>query len=357
MRIETVHPSEFGTPEWARWESLRASEPALASPYYAARWAQIVGAARADARVCVIEDGGRIEGFFAAQKLSAFTAMPLGAPLSDYQGIVGLGGDVTAGELCRALGVGRIDFTHVPATQTVFAGGMRGQTGAWIAELRGGAESYRADLKARRGETVRQWDKKLRKLEKDGPLAFTAEAAPAADFAQLIAWKTAQCRRTGQPPIWETPWVRRVADAAFASDKHAFGGALFTLKRGDTLIAANFCLRGASVLHCWIIAHDPAFDAYSPGVLLARKVVEWAADNHFCEVDFGPGDYQYKRQLATTQRALGWGFAARRSVAGAVRGAAYRVRDVLERAPHARLAALPGKAMRRLDVLRGLGAR
>lgn len=354
MRVETIHPSEMGAPEWARWEALRSADAALASPYYSARWAQIASTARPDSRICVI-DGGR--GFFGAQKLSAFTAMPLGSPLCDYQGVVGVN-NVSAAALCRALEVGRIDFTHAPATQRALMAGRQGESGSWIVELRGAAEDYRAGLRERRPDCVRQWDKKLRRLTKEhGAASFSAESKDAASFKTLLAWKDAQLRRTGQPPIWETPWVRQVVEQCFAADRHAFGGALFTLHCGDTLVAANFCLRGASVLHCWIIGHDPAFDAYSPGVLLARQIVEWAADNHFCEVDFGPGAYQFKRQLATSQRPLAWGYVARPSFAGAVRGAEYAVRRALERTPLEAVAALPGKAMRRLDVIRGLGTR
>ncbi|MGE0828874.1 MAG: GNAT family N-acetyltransferase [Hyphomonadaceae bacterium] len=351
MRFETVHPNAFGAADWARWDALRVGHPGLQSPYFAARWAEIVGRARRDARIVVVNGG---ESFFAAQRLSNFTAMPLGAPLADYQGVVGQA-EISGVDLCRALKVGRIDFTHAPAGQAAFAAGRRGQAGSWIAELAGGAAAYRDALKARRAETVRQWDKKLRKLTKDhGEISFQPLSKDAAHFAAAMAWKNAQMLRTGQPPIWETPWVQSVLDECFAADDPLFGGGLFTLSCGERLIAAYFCLRGSGVLHAWVIAHDAAFDAYSPGVLLGRMMVEWAADNGIAEVDFGVGDYQFKRQLANAQRPLGWGFAARPSIAGLVRAAAYGARGLAERLPHQRIAALPGKAMRRLDVLRSL---
>ncbi len=100
---------------------------------------------------------------------------------------------------------------------------------------------------------------------------------------------------------------------SFAHKSPDFGGALFTLTCGDKLIAANYCLRANGVLHAWLIGHDNAFDAYSPGVLLARQIIEWAAAHGYDEVDFGPGDYQFKRQLSTGQRRLAWGSAARPS--------------------------------------------
>ena len=68
-----------------RWRAHQRADPALQSPYLTPEWAQIVGAVRKDARVCVIDDGA---GFFAAQRLSRFAAMGLGAPIADYQGLL-----------------------------------------------------------------------------------------------------------------------------------------------------------------------------------------------------------------------------------------------------------------------------
>lgn len=106
MRLETIHPNELGPVECARWRAHQKAQPELQSPYLTPEWARIIGAARDDARVCVIDDGA---GFFAAQRLSRFAAMGAGAPISDYQAVVGEPGlTVSAAALCRALKVGRI---------------------------------------------------------------------------------------------------------------------------------------------------------------------------------------------------------------------------------------------------------
>ena len=349
MRLETIHPKELGPAEIARWRAhLR---PGLDSPYLTPDWAQVVGAARDDARVCVI-DGG--DGFFAAQRLSRFSAMGIGAPICDYQGVVGAPGlAVSGGDLCRALKVGRIDLTHVPAGQNLFE--PAGAEGSWIAETNGGRDLYEAALRARRAEFVRQTDKKLRKLKRErGHVEFRAASAEHADFETLLAWKNAQLARSGQPRIWAAPWVRATLDRCFARRDANFGGALFTLSVEGRLAAGAFCLRSARVLHFWIVAHDGDFDSYSPGVQLARWAIGWAGDNGVAEVDFGPGEYQYKRQLSTTQRMLERGVVAGASLSGALRRGALGLRAGVERLPHARLAALPGKAMRRLDLMRAL---
>ena len=124
----------------------------------------------------------------------------------------------------------------------------------------------------------------------------------------------------------------------------------------DKLTAGAFCLRSARVLHFWIVAHDSAYDSYSPGVQLARWIAGWAGDNGIAEIDFGPGDYQYKRQLSTGQRLLERGVVAGASWSAAVRRAENAMRAGIEKLPQPRLAELPGKAMRRLDLMRALHA-
>lgn len=353
MRFEVIHPEELGPAQAAQWHGLRGSDPNLGSPYLTPEWAKLVGALRPDARVCVVNDG---EGFLGVQRSSRFAAMGLGAPVADYQGLVAKPGlELDGAALCRALKVGRLDLASVPTGQTLFT--PQGADGSWIAEISDGPDAYRAALRERRSKFVRELDKKHRRLaEEAGEVEFTALSANTDHFTQLLAWKHAQLRRTGQPPIWSTPWVRALLDQCFAAKGPHFGGVLFTLTAGGKLVAANFCLRSERVLHGWIIAHDGAYERNSPGVLLARWAIEWAASQGYAEVDFGPGDYQFKRQLSTSQRMVEWGAVSGVSWSGAVRKAQFALRAGLEKLPDQRLAALPGKAMRRLDVMRALAA-
>lgn len=355
MRVDLIHPNELNQDQIARWRDYQAAQPSLASPFLTPDWARLMGETRKGARVAVIEAG---RGFFPIQKLSRFTAMGLGAPIADYQGVVGEPGlQIDAKALCRALKVGRIDLSHVPEGQSILAGREAGADGSWIADVSEGADVYCGWLKSRRSEFVRQQAKKERKLEREGAApVFTMLSRDKAAFDTMLDWKLEQLRRTGQPAIWAKPWVRETLERSFAAEDPAFSGALFTLHVGDKLVAANYFLRAGGVLHDWIMAHDDAFNTYSPGVMLARKAVLWAAENGFREVDFGPGAYQYKRQLSTGQRMLAWGAVSGVSLSGALRAAEYGLRARIERLPDARIAALPGKAMRKLDLMRGLAA-
>src|SRR5262245_49376614 len=111
MRVRAVPFCDLGSSELARWHALQAAAPSVQTPFFAPAFATFVSRERRDVRIAVIEDGGKIQGFCAVHKLSPFTAIPLGAPLSLYHGLIADPDlDVSIGELCESLGVGRLDF-------------------------------------------------------------------------------------------------------------------------------------------------------------------------------------------------------------------------------------------------------
>lgn len=359
MRLESVHPKELGARESAAWRRIRDASPALSSPYFSFGFAQSMGAARDDARVVVIEDGGAIQGFFPAQRPSVFTAMAMGTPISDYQGVIGARDlDVAAAHLCRALRVGRIDFSTMDLTsQSLTAGAVRNTCVAYYAAIgEGGSKAYLADLKAERSDTIKKMDRKRRAMGRDvGGVVFTPDDRTPAHFEQLMRWAREKCRQSHVPRVWETAWVLRVIDGIRGSDDPDFRCMLFTDTVGDKLAAAQLLLQSGRVLHTWIIGQDCAFDAFSPGMALTRRVIEWAADNGFEEVDLGLGDYRFKRQLTNRTREVGAGYLGCNSWATLVRTGEYAVCRLFERAPVAQLRQLPSRAIRRLDVYRALG--
>ena len=171
---------------------------------------------------------------------------------------------------------------------------------------------------------------------------------------QLIAWKREQYKDTGQTDIFDTGWTSRLMQELFLSRDPAFGGVLFTLHVGDKLAAAHFHLRGQNTVHAWIIAHDCGLERYSPGLLLFQNVMRWMDDTPYNALDFGAGDYRFKQQLSTAKRMVAHGFIGRPSPATLVRQAAYGLRAAAEALPLGKVSELPGKAMRRYDVIRAL---
>jgi CelD/BcsL family acetyltransferase involved in cellulose biosynthesis len=358
MKIDVLAPKELSSGEIAAWTRLQA-DGALSTPFLSPRWietlARAEGPDRRHLKVAVLREGSETVGFLPA-RCARFTAMPAGAPLSDYQGLVAEPWvRLDPRELVQAFGVARLDFDKLLADQAPFRGFIRGRADSHVIDLREGYAAYEADRKAAGTDILKDCAKKHRKLEREhGAVVFTADSAATADFDRLIAWKRAQYAETGQTDIFDAGWTLDMLRDLFARRDPEFGARLFTLHVGGELIAAHLALCTPKIAHAWFIAHDDAFARYSPGVILITEVIRWAAANGMAELDLGPGDYRFKQSLANRARPVAHGFVGRPSAASFMRGAAYRVRAMAEALPLGAYSALPGKAMRRLDVIRSL---
>jgi CelD/BcsL family acetyltransferase involved in cellulose biosynthesis len=258
-------------------------------------------------------------------------------------------------QMVQALGIGRFDFSHMLGQQAAFAPYARGGDVSWVIDMAGGYDAYAAERKAAGIGALKDLDKKRRKAEREaGAVSFTAHSRSTTDFDQLFAWKRAQYRATHQTDIFSTSWPMALMRELFASRQPEFGGVLFTLHMDGKLAAAHFHLRGRHTIHAWMIAHDSAFERYSPGMLLFQDILRWMDDTPYARLDLGQGEYRFKRELSNIQQPLNHGFVGVPSPSALVRGAAYGVRQAAESLPLGRVSALPGKAMRRLDLLRGL---
>jgi len=360
MPIDLVPALELAADDIEAWTRLQGDGP-LASPFLSPMWAQ--AAARAGgpdagrAKVAIVRESGVASAFLAA-RTGRVTAMPVGAPMCDYQGLVAApSAEVDCRQLVQALGVQRLDFTSLMLDAPGFSNCVRGRAVSHVMDLRRGYDAYTEDRAAAGTDILKDCAKKRRKLEREqGEVVFAAESVSIADFEQLIAWKRAQYACTGQTDILACDWTLKLLRSLFETADPGLRGVLFTLHAGGKLAAAHYALCTPRIAHAWFIAHDDALQRYSPGVVLITEVARWVADRGMAELDLGPGDYRFKLSLANVQRQTGHGFVGSRlAPATAMRGAQYLVRRAAEALPLGRFSSLPGKAMRRLDLWRGLG--
>jgi CelD/BcsL family acetyltransferase involved in cellulose biosynthesis len=302
-----------------------------------------------------VRDSGEAKAFLPA-RVGRVTAMPVGAPLCDYQGLVAAAdAEIDGRRLLAALGVQRLDFSALMLEAPGLSGCVRGRAVSHVIDLRQGYDVYAAGREAAGTDILKDGAKKHRKLEREhGEVQFTAENMSIADFNQLLAWKQAQYAETGQTDLLACDWPPKLLRSLFESGSPSLRGVLFTLHAGGKLAAAHYALCTPTIAHAWFIAHDASLQRYSPGVVLITEVLRWAAGRRMAEVDLGAGDYRFKLSLANTQRPIGHGFVGRFAPATLMRAAHYEVRRAAEALPLGRFSALPGKAMRRLDLWRGL---
>jgi CelD/BcsL family acetyltransferase involved in cellulose biosynthesis len=355
--VEVLRPKALPADLAAKWRDLQRQNRAWDSPFLSPCWARSVEQARDDGavRVLVIGEAGEPRAFMAAT-VGRLTAIAAGGAMSDYEGLVGdPGPDFDPRALLCALGVGRYDFSHVPEAAGAFSPYARGRALSWIVDLADGYQAYAAQRRAAGVSALKEFDRKRRKAERElGATTFTARSAATADLDRLIELKRAQYRATAQTDIFAAGWTLQLVRDLFRMDSPGYGGRLFTLHIAGELAAMHFHLMGERTIHAWLIAHEPAFERYSPGLLLFQDILRWMDDQPYDRLDLGYGDYRFKHELSNRQQTLMHGFVGAPTAASLAREAAYGVRRVAEALPLGAASGLPAKAMRRLDLLRGL---
>lgn len=356
MRVDIIKPSELDESLVAQWNALRATDPNLANPYFSTGWAKAVGNIRPkDSRVAIIEDSGKIIGFLPYRK-GLMTAMPLGAPMSDYQAMIAAPGtEICPKPLLNAMNVGRFDFTHFVCDQTQFSKHFKGQSISHIVDLTEGLDTYMR-FKTKLGSKVfKRTAKKIRRAEREvGPVRLTSTSNDQDAFDKMVRWKQAQYIATGTVDIFKHNWTLDLMRACFERDDPDFKGVLTTLHIGDDLAAVLFSLVSGRVLHGWFVAYDINFSDHSPGQLLFACLIEDMENTPFRILDFGSGDYRFKHEFCNLERAVAHGTISGGGISGMTRNVFYGARQWAENQNNERLARLPGKAMRRLDTYRGL---
>ncbi|HEV7691751.1 MAG TPA: GNAT family N-acetyltransferase [Hyphomonadaceae bacterium] len=358
MRVDTLNPLNLSDGDIAAWRSMLAADASLSSPYFTPDWAQAVTRRRNDVLVAVYrsEDGAPL-AFLPVQRPGAFAALPAGGPICDYQALVGQQ-DVDLSLAARALGVGRIDLT-AGVRHNALEKHLLTEDVGHVARFPEGWDGWCAERQAAGSKVVSRARKRLSKLSREAegveiePFSTDAHA-----YDALVFRKREQMLRTGVTDIFEHAWINTLVRDTFetpASNPH-FGGAMFVLRIARRPAAVLFCLRAQKALHAWFVAHDPKYSDYSPGLILFAEAIKAAAQAGYTEMDLGPGDYRFKESFANAGRPIGAGFIGNASLASAARAAEFQLRALVESLPLGRARQWPAKAMRRLDISRGLAA-
>jgi CelD/BcsL family acetyltransferase involved in cellulose biosynthesis len=353
MRVACIHPQELDASLQAQWRALQMASPRYGSPYLHPRFALLVGAQRSDARVLVIEDGGRIVGFWGLHKRPDGFGRPLGQPLADENGpVLHPEAEIDLPASLRAAGFAAAAFTGAPAPPQALARFVAdaGQT-ARLDVSAGGPATLNA-LRAAHARHFKNMRRKERKaIEASGPIRFVAQTGDRATLRQLMAWKRAQFARTGLYDVFAPAWTRALIASLAEESDAAFGGVMAALYIGDRLAAAEFSLRGGAHLHSWIIAYDPQFSSFSPGHLINLRMIEGADALGARTIDFGVGAGHYKRFYANAAMDLARGVVTAASVAGTVHRWRSRLWRAAETATPGPVGDAFGRLRRRTEII------
>lgn len=298
MRATVVRPDELGRAELDRWDALQTADPALANPFLRPEVALAIGRYRADTRVAVLEDDGKVVGFLPFHRGRLGVGQALGLGLTDTQGAVLAEGVPWDGAALRAAtGLAVWEFDHLVAEQ---ARALDARTLAFrpspVADLSEGVDAWAArHAGSGRLRTVRKSGRWLRRRH---DVVVELHSPDLADLHILLRWKSDQYRRTGRRDLFSRPEVIALVEDLVATRTDGFRAHLTALRIDGEPVAFGLMLRSRGTLACWVTSYDRAFARHGPGMVLLIDTLPLAVDDGVTTLDMGVGDQPYKEVVA-----------------------------------------------------------
>jgi CelD/BcsL family acetyltransferase involved in cellulose biosynthesis len=319
MNIEVLSALDLAPEHLFRWREILRASPHLTSPFFRPEFIQIAAQVRPRVEVAVLREAGRIVGFFPFER-AWNVARPVGGPMSDYQAVIAEADAAwNPEELLRACRLSAWEFDHQLACQTQLAGHFVTRATSPIIDLTAGYAAWLDERKAA-ASSMKELLRKRRKLEREVPdLTFTWHTSDSARFDQLLAWKSAQYRRTGRADLFQQRWAARLVTRLRESQSTELRGVLSELAIGGQPLALHFGLQAGSTLHFWFPAYGPAGSRWSPGQVLLLSLAEQAESHGVTRIDLGKGSEDYKRMFANSAVELAEGYLDQRPLAPALR--------------------------------------
>ncbi|OLZ63857.1 cellulose biosynthesis protein CelD [Streptomyces amritsarensis] len=345
-RIDVIRPAELTPDDLELWGELRASTAPEANPFMSPEFCRAVGRVRPGARVAVVRQDGEPAGFFPFERGRWGRGRAIGLGVSDCQGaVLRPGAVVDPHELLRASSLSVWEFNHLESGQDLFLPFATGRFASPVIDLTGGYAGYEIRLRAGSRTFLKTTRAQERRLARQaGPLRFVFDERSPAVLRTLMAWKSAQYRRTGRRDRFAQSWINNLVTMLAATRAPSCSGLLSVLYAGGRPVAAHFGLRSRSVLSCWFPAYDRDFATFSPGRVLYLRMIEAAAAAGIDMLDLGRGDAAYKDSLKTRELIVHEGAVLRAGTGAALHWLSHEppraVRGFVRERPQLKAAAL-----------------
>ncbi len=301
VEYRLIRPAELDAGLIERWRAIQRAEPGFASPYFCPEFTQCVGAVRPDARVVVIENEGRIVGFFPFQIGALGTGRPIGGPLSDFHGVVAThDSEWSPNDLLRAAKLSVWAFDHQVGGMQKFERHVRARASSPEIDLGAGYAAYVQGRREAGSDYIPKTEGLARKLTRElGPVKFILNENTPAAFQTLLEWKSQQYLEAGTTDAFGVAWTRALLERILVSQGAGFAGVCSLLKVDGRIVAGHIGMRSASVFHYWFPTYDPAYAKFSTGIILLLRMAEALAADGIRKIDLGKGESLYKQRLMT----------------------------------------------------------
>jgi len=315
IEVSSVRFDALSTDQLSIWESLRSRGGCLLSPFFSPHFIHLTSNVCPQTRVGVLSKQGQTVGFWPFEAAGR-SGLPAAAAVTELAGIIAAEDlDWKPEQFLEPLGLANWTFDCIAADDPAMRPYELCRQHFPVISLPDGFTAYCDQLKAGKSRQIEQNARKSRRLERDhGPCRWVWQDRDPLALEQLFRWKRDQYQRTNARDVLGIRWVRALVQSIHEYQSSNFGGVLSTLYLGDRLIAAHFGMLDRSVLSSWFPAYDPAFSAYSPGIILFLKVIQEAASRGITCIELGQGDERYKSSFANESFTVAEGVVCRNAL-------------------------------------------
>ena len=328
--------------DWAAWAQMREDNPALLSPYFHPDYTRLIATMRDDVRIICAYRGREPLAFLPIQ--GERFARPVGAPMSDYHGIISRGG-VDYETLLAGLPIGALHFNSAVDHSGLAQGHILSGADSAAIDLKDGGQAWRETRDGSYRRHLKSTRRRIRKAEEEfGPRRFVYKSRDIDVFRQLIKWKTDKFAETGKYNVLSADWTMGLIRGLWERPtEDGLRNDMQVLYFGDRLAAIDLGLTDGKTFHSWIVAYDGELHSYAPGIQLLEGLIESSAELGYNRIDLGPGLDGYKRQYATDGQRVTAGYVPVSGPASSIS----KLYAGAERWGETSLADIPGKLRRR----------
>ncbi len=325
MKIAVARPDELGDSEIGAWHAMQDKTEELRNPFLSPEFAIAIGQARAEAgmddvRVAVLSDSSGAAGFFPFQRGRLGVGRPVGAGLTDCQGLVhAAGAQWDASALLKSCGLSVWHFDHLVSGQEPFDRYQVATAPSPVIDLSDGFAAYEDRVLSGKTHFRKELGRKTRKLDREvGQSRFVLHSPDLGDLRTLMSWKSDQYDRTGRADTFDEPWVVAAVERLLTHGEPGFSSLMSTLYAGERPVAAIFALGNAGVIAGWFCSYDPELARYSPGLIHLLEFVKEVAGLGTSWIDLGKGEKYYKEALKSYDLTVGEGMVTSRTALAAM---------------------------------------
>ena len=323
LSVELIPHADLSEDMRAAWTAMRASNPALYSPYFSLAYTDHIAALRDDVRIIIISHLGSPAGFLALQ--GGKFAQPVGAPMTDYHGLIcSPNVEFDLQDILDQAGIGSYHFS-----------GLIGQGGAGegmavaATDVSAGPEAWRAAKNKSYRRMIKDNNRRARKAQSEvGEITAEFNVRSPIALDQLLNWKRDKFAITGKYDVLSAGWTEDLLRNLFAAQNPDLRCEMHVLYFDGRMAAADMGLTDGVTFHSWMVGYDSEFQIYSPGSQLLEQLIDAAPSLGYQTIDLGPGLGGYKKHYSGVEQRAYAGFVAAAGPAAAlsrIYGAAERM--------------------------------